>query len=118
MANEITVTLQVTVNSSNYTPGTISLTQQVDQGTVGGAQNVQTINTTASEALTKADAVNGFLFIRNLDGTNYINYGSSDAMRLKLKAGEANVVRVSSSGTLYAQANTGACKLFTWFINN
>jgi len=117
-ADAITVTLQVTVSSSNYTPGTFSLTQSIDQNSVGGAQNVQTINTSASEALTKGDATNGFLVLRNLDGTNYLNYGSSNAMRLKLKAGEGAVVRVSSSGTIYAQANTGSCKLFTWFIND
>lgn len=118
MANEITATVQVTVSSSNYTPGAISITKQISQTTVGGAQNVQTINTTITEAITKGDAVNGVLLLRNMDGTNYLNYGSSTGQVFKLKAGEVALMRASSGVTLYAQANTAPVKLFSWFIND
>ncbi len=118
MANEITATVQVTVSNSNYTPGTMSVTKQITQTTVGGAQNVQTINSSATEAITKGDAINGLIYLRNMDGTNFITYGTSVGQVFKLKAGEHALVRASTGATIYAQANTAACKLFSWFINN
>lgn len=117
MADEITVTVQVTCSSSNYTPGTVSITNQIDQSVVGGAQNVQTINTSISEAITKADATAGIVVLRNLDGTNYMNWGTSTGLVCKLKAGEVALTRLSTGATLWAQANTAAVKLYTWFLN-
>ncbi len=58
----------------------------------------------------------GYIFMKNLDASNYIQYGPSvnGVMQLgnKLKAGEMAVFRLDTTTTLRAIANTGAVKLW------
>ena len=57
----------------------------------------------------------GWLFLRNLDSSNYVVFGpkSGGAMVAfgRLKAGEVAALRVSSGVTLRWQANTAAVKV-------
>lgn len=86
--------LTFTMSGTNYVKGT------------------QSIGTTA-ELLGKGEiGTPGFLIVKNLDATNYVEFEkatfSTTAGTVKLKAGESACFRVASS-TIYACANTAAC---------
>ena len=50
--------------------------------------------------------------MQNLDATNYIEIGfSTTVYGLRLEAGEAIAFRLNPGATIYAKANTAACKL-------
>jgi hypothetical protein len=52
----------------------------------------------------------GWVFLKNLDPTNYVEFGFADEQfTIKLLPGESTVFRWSESGNITAQANTGAC---------
>lgn len=117
MANEVKVTFQLNSSHGNYkqsiTPGTMtfSLTTQ------GGAEGVQSIGT-SEENLDYGDVAAadvGYLYMRNLDSTNYVTWGMSDAGTMKavgkMKAGEFVFLRVVPSVNVRLLANTAACKV-------
>lgn len=115
MANEIKTTVNYSVANGDYTPGQVSKTVQIDQATQGAHDTIQIINTSAAEAITTGDLVTpGVRYMKNLDSTNYVNYGSSTGLEHKLKAGEQHLVRVSTGKTIYGKANSAAVKLWHW----
>ena len=71
---------------------------------------VQEVGTT-EEALAQGADVGtpGYLFVKNLDATNYVEIGSTTGVYdIKLLAGEFAIYR-HNSATIYAKANTAAC---------
>lgn len=111
MADEIKVTTNIT-----YANGFLSRTIQngqinVTQTTLGTHDGVQSIGTSA-EAITTGDLTTpGVMHLRNLDATNYINYGTSTSQIFKLKTGEEAVIRISTGKTVFAIANTAPVKI-------
>lgn len=112
----VTFTLQVANGSykETYQPGVIS----IEQAAVGRGGYVQTIGTSEEEVVFGDVATEGYALLRNLDATNFIEYGphsggSGGAMVAmgKLKAGEMAWLRLKPGITLYAQADTAPCKL-------
>lgn len=116
MANEISYSLSLSVakgslSDSKSTSGTANM-----NGThyAGGAMNVPT---TAGGTVIPLGSVatTGFTWLRNLDGTNYVEIGVQVAGTfyplLRLKPGEPQVVRFSPSQAPYALANTAAVAL-------
>lgn len=77
-------------------------------------QSIPTSNT----ALVEATAVGtpGFYFIKNLDATNYVTVGLTSSYAIKLKAGEIAVFR--AAGAIYALADTAACLVEYWLIED
>jgi len=73
------------------------------------AHEVQSVGTTEEELAQGADLGSpGYVFIKNMDATNYVEIGSTTGVYdLKLQAGECAVYR-HNSNTLYAKANTSA----------
>ena len=73
---------------------------------------VQEVGTSEEELAQGADlGTPGYLFIKNLDATNYVEIGSTTGVYdIKVKAGEVALYRHNSS-TIYAKANTAACKV-------
>lgn len=71
---------------------------------------VQSVGTSEEELAQGADlGTPGYVFIKNMDSTNYVEVGSTTGVYdLKLQAGECAVYR-HNSNTLYAKANTAAC---------
>jgi len=66
--------------------------------------NVQSIGT-SEEALVLGDVVTpGFIFVENLDVTNYVEIGLTGSYTVKLKAREWAIFRLA--GAPYALANT------------
>ena len=111
MANEITITLQTLLNngglSDNHSSGSIA----VDQASAKMLRNVQTIGTT-EEALVLGDITTpGYCVFVNLDSTNFVEIGVSGSMFLKLKPGEQDVCRLTTTAP-FAKADTAAVELF------
>ena len=116
MANEITVNLQVNVTNGNYTrraaPGVVNV-DQAAQGQGGGIISIGT----SEEALSFTDiTTKGWCFLRNLDDTNYVEYGPESAGAMvgfgRLEPGEPAAMRlIPGSLTIRMQANTAACNV-------
>jgi hypothetical protein len=78
-----------------------------------GLYNYDSIGTTA-EALDISDVTTiELIVIKNMDSTNYVeldcNYSASFSADIKLEAGKSAVFK--PSGTVYAKANSAACKV-------
>ena len=70
-------------------------------------RNIQEVGT-SEEALQSIDGgTQGYLLIKNLDSTNYVEVGLTGEYTAKLKAGEIALFRCA--GTVFAKANTAAC---------
>ncbi len=71
--------------------------------------DVQSIGTTEEELAQGADlGTPGYVFVKNLDSTNYVELGATTGVyTIKLKAGEIALWR-HDSATIYAKANTSA----------
>lgn len=115
MANEIQLQIQAKAANGNFIDQfTLGGQLQIDQavaGSDGGVVSVATSETTISLSRLTTE---GYCFLRNLDATNYIEYGPDSTGMVaigKLKPGEAAVLRLKPGITLKAQANTAACKL-------
>lgn len=115
MANEITLNQYLSCTNGNFTttwnPGQISITQSAI-----GAQSGVVVVGTSEEDLSVGDvSTPGILLLRNLDSTNYVDYGPKSGGSMvafgRLKAGEVAQVRVGSSVTLRWVANTASVKV-------
>lgn len=109
MANELKLTINV-----DFEKSTVALERyETNNITVTGTEvwrGIQSIGFSAEEAVTVADlGTQGYVFAKNLDSTNYVSIGQTGNLDVKLKAGESAVWR--TSGALYAQANTAACRV-------
>jgi len=51
----------------------------------------------------------GYVYLKNLDSTNYVEVGLTSSYSIKLKAGEVAMFRAAAA--LYARANTAAVDL-------
>ncbi len=113
MAEEITIDAALTVSRmtpSMCTMGTLKITQSGKHCLA----NVQNIGTTA-EALVIGDcAVLGYLFVKNMDPTNYVQLGLDSAVSTqifaKLRPNEFCLIPVNGN-TVYAKANVAAADL-------
>jgi hypothetical protein len=116
MANEITIQLDfkrqhATVASDNHFYP--SRQKRITQTGVGQSDTKQTIGTT-EETISFTDiATNGFIFLENLDATNYVEWGTATGDYTgKMLAGEpAGPFRLNAGKTLYMKANTAACRV-------
>ena len=111
MANEITAFCQLSVVNGDYNPGQISVSKQITQNAQGAASGIQIVGT-ANEALTVGDVTTYvMLFLRNLDATNFVTYGSTAGLEFKLKAGEWACMRRTPASTVEIKADTAAVKV-------
>lgn len=116
MADEITVNVRFSVVNGNYDPGTISVSNLlIDQSAVGCQEGVQNINT-SGETLTSTNLTDhGWLYMRNLDATNFVEWGFTNTYGGKLLAGEPMLARTLANTTVYLKADTGACNVqYRW----
>ena len=133
MSNEIKLTMKLSVLNGDYNqevnPGLI----QIDQTTQGACGGIVEIGT-EEETLEFLDiATEGYLYLRNLDDTNYVTYGPDYAGLVafgKLKAGEWALLRLApfeeegsgsgapTYGSIALQANTSPCKVKYLLLDN
>ena len=110
MADELNISISGTLDKNGAS------TQFNSNDTVtqtGNAVIKQTISVgTADETLALGDVGTiGYVFLHNLDGTNYIDFGTDGTTYpIRLRAGESALFRYNSAA-LHAKANTAACLL-------
>jgi hypothetical protein len=114
MANEIVISLAVTVTNGyfkdQFAPGQVL----VDQAAVGMGGSVQLIGT-SEEVVDFGDVVTpGYMTLRNLDSYDYIEYGPSTGGTSGtmvpfgvLRPGEVALIRLAADVVMMAQAITG-----------
>ena len=118
MANEITqnITLQVTKNGETTS---LAHSKRVTQTGDDYTKKTQNIGTSA-ELVDLGDITGapGQLVIKNLDATNFVEIGGDSGLtvfKLKILAGEALLISPSSA-TIYAKADTAACRVSIFAI--
>ena len=109
MANEIAISVSISFSKGG---ATVSRLEAIQVTVTGDAfsHEVQEVGTAEEELAQGADlGTPGYMFIKNLDATNYVEVGSTTGVYdIKLKAGEIALYR-HNSATVYAKANTAAC---------
>lgn len=116
MANEITMTFVAKCLNGKLTqkfePGSLSF----DQTAQGMHAPVVVVGTSEEDFAVGDVTTPGWLWLRNLDTTNYVDYGplaSSGGMIAlgRIEAGEIAAFRMNPSATLRWKANTAAVKV-------
>lgn len=116
MANEITLSASLVLNKSGQSiSGTVSGLAITQSGTnnIGSVQNIGT----TSEALSFGDvATPGYLFLKNLDSTNFVNFDLNNpavagTSFCKLLPGECALIPTRQTA-IYAKADTAACDVY------
>lgn len=121
MANEIVIASRLKLSNGilvfDYNVGSLSLDQSVASGPTPG---FVTIGTTEEPFTFGELATLGFVIMRNLDPTNYVEWGfSTGVYGGKMKPNEpAGPFRLKPGSTLYLKANTAACKILLYAIND
>ena len=111
MANELSIAIKL-----NFSKGgaEVKRAESISVTVTGDAftHDVQQIGTT-EEAIAQGAELGtpGYIFIKNLDSTNYLEVGSTTGVYdIKLQAGEICLYR-HNSATIYGKANTSAVNI-------
>ena len=108
MANELSIRVQL-----SFSKGGAKVSRNISKSiTVTGdafTSGVQSIGTASEEILYQGAELGtlGYVFIINLDATNYIQVGITGQYSIRVRAGEFALFRADAD--IYAKANTGAC---------
>ena len=118
MANEITVTAGLRVLNGNLSFNTNAGAQQADQTTArGGGPGTVTVGTT-QESIAFGDISPGYVFMQNLDDTNFVKFGTvTGDLGGKLSPGMTAVFEMVSGETLYVIADTADCDVLVVAAN-
>jgi hypothetical protein len=111
MANELTISQALSYSKSNDSKS-LSFSDNVNVAGSVRHGGVQTIGTT-EEALIIGDVSSvGWVTIKNLDNTNFVQIAAlpSEHFTIKLKAGEACAFRAAGNA-IYAKADTSPVKV-------
>jgi hypothetical protein len=83
-------------------------------------RGVQLIGTTEEALLLGEPGAGGWLYLRNLDATNYVQVrGASGAQALpRMRAGEPALFRLDAGSTPYLIANTAACNVLYLLLSD
>ena len=111
MANEITASASLAASKNG---GSVNLATNLVASMAGNicAQNTQ-LATTSSALITNLPATAAYLYLRNLDATNYIEIAldSGNTQKIaKLLPGQFMIYPPSTT-TVYCKANTASCLL-------
>lgn len=112
MANEISLTSGVQVRKGSLISDVVPFVKQITMNGSGGP-TPGTVSIGTSEYSTSFPELTteGILWMRNLDDTNYIEWGfSTGVYGGKMKPGEPAEFRMKPGLTLYLKANTAPCK--------
>lgn len=111
MAGTIRVNLQVDISNSPHNASIlVSNDSFVQTGKGGGNPGTVSIGTTEESVAFTELGTEGWLFMKNLDSTNYVQWGfATTVYGGRLKPGEHAWFRLEPSATLYLKANTAAC---------
>lgn len=121
MADELKVTIQAQyvkgLLKENYAPGAIAITQAV----MGLHGTLVSVGTSEEDMPVGDIATNGWLFLLNLDGSNYVTYGPKDTTMTpfgRIKPGEPAAIRIEPGVVVRWVANTAPVKLKMLFFED
>jgi len=117
MANEITVTSGIRVLNGSMDFSQPAKSTSYNQAAIGGPTPGAIVVGTSEESTAFPElTTEGWLWMQNLDPTNYVQWGfSTGVYGGRLKAGEtAGPFRMEPALTLYLKANTAACKVLVY----
>lgn len=114
MANEITITSSLRVSKNGMTFAPASATFQATQTGESFTVDLYTV-TTAAAQVTITGSLGGWLMVKNLDATNFIDFGPwvSATLHKLIRIGpsQAFVFRSTPSISYGAQADTASCNI-------
>lgn len=113
MANEITVTTGLSLLNGSLNVSRQATATRFDQTTArGGGPGTVDVGTT-EESIDFGDTVPGFVELKNLDDTNFVQVGfSTGVYGFRLLAGGGPALFYLESGaTLYVKADTATCRI-------
>lgn len=113
MANEIRVSASLQITNGNFSDSISLSNKQFDQANPGGGNpGTIEIGTTEESVSFTQLGTEGWLFMQNLDTTNYVRIGfATGVYGIRLEPGEFSLFRLEPSATLYLIADTAACKV-------
>lgn len=122
MSDELKITISATLTNSSLretiNPSQMSITQNTQRSHCP----VVDVGTSEEDIATGDIGTLGWLFMQNLDTTNYVTWGpkSGGAMVAvgRLKATEVAAFRLSPGITLRMQANGGTVKIKFWILDD
>lgn len=116
MAGELTIRIQASY-SKNGAKWSRTIDKAVDVSGTAVQHAVQSVGT-SEETLALGDVLpSGYAIFYNLDAANYVELGkATGSYSLKLKAGEAALVRLDSWPSIFAKADTAAIDLEYWLL--
>jgi len=117
MANEIKITAGISVRKSNLVFEHIATTALSNMtGTGGPTPGFFIVGLVEESTVFPELTTEGWLFMRNLDATNYVQWGfSTTVYGGRIRAGEtAGPFRMEPGLTLFLKANTAACNVLIY----
>ncbi len=117
MANEIQITSQIKVDNGSFKLPRMGLQNvRFDQSGVGGGQpGTQSIATSEAAISIPGITTLGWTYMVNLDDTNYVVWGPESGGSMvpmgRMEPGESALFRMEPGITLRMQANTAACEV-------
>lgn len=110
MAN-ITTEVNIHVKNGNFELEKKSGRIQIDQaGTGGGTPGAVLIGSASEETIAFGDVSPGYVWMRNLDGTNFVSWGfTTGELHGKLSPGASIMLELKSTASLIMQADTADC---------
>jgi hypothetical protein len=117
MANELNLNLVFSVSNSG-----LAMSQQVgaqyNQSTAATSASVATVGTTESTISLAGITTPGFLYLKNMDSTSYVDVGrASGSYFVRVKPGEVALFRLQPAViTLYVIASGASVLLYHWLL--
>lgn len=111
MASELQIQLSIAFNKSNAALSRSFTAAFFDVSGTAGVANVIAVGT-SDETLALGDvATPGWLYMKNLDATNFITAGADGTLyNIKMKAGEPFLGRWNGAA-IHVKANTAQCNM-------
>lgn len=116
MANEISVTTTLTVSSGNSGSSRTHSDATIAQSAAGLDCQMLQVTTGAVSLTPVGVGTEGWLYMRNLDATNYVDWGIASNHIGRMMAGESVVFRLKAGATLNLQANTATCEVEVFLL--
>ena len=114
MAGELSIVVSVAFNKGGIST---QRSESISVDVAGDAftHQVQAIPT-SDTALLEGVAIGtpGYIFIKNLDSSNFVTVGLTTSYAIKLLAGEVALFR--AAGAIYVLADSGTCNVEYWMI--
>lgn len=118
MAEEITGVIQIRCVKDSFDSGQQQVSLALTQNVQGAASGTVTVATTNTQVPVTGLTTYGFLYMRNIDGTNFVTLGTTVGYEFKMKAGEPFFGRVTPGTAIWLKADTAACKVQYLFLND